>query len=167
MKRNLWLILTILLLVVSVALNVYNYTKPQEYITKPYVVEYNKLDTITQDKYIYKHTRDTLVDLKVDTLIKIQNDTLYLPIEDYCYTYTDTTENYTLLVKNYGKKVADFQPIDSLVYNLTIINKTIEKTYGKSARFCLGTFVGLTYYDGVKPCVGVGIGIPIKIRKNE
>lgn len=130
-----------------------------EYVRTPYVVEYHNTDTIEINNI--RNIHDTIINTRIDTIWKIYNDTIEFPIADYKYekTYNDT--NYILSIGCYGKKVADFNPIDSFSYDLTIFND-IPKVENTRFRFLIGPFIGVTYYEGIKPCVGLGVGIPLK-----
>lgn len=114
-----------------------------------------KADTIWLDRY------DTLEYYQCDTIwengeIVFIEDTIQVPVPISKSIYSDTLKtdttkfSYRMLVEGYNVT------IDSLSYHFEYNPPIIQKK--SQQRLFFGLAVGVTYYEGVKPCIGVGIG---------
>lgn len=154
-------IVDFILLLVSLTLigfGLYHINRPIEE-PQPVIVDHYidrvKTDTIWLDRY------DTLEYFNIDTIyeggeIIIVEDTLQIPVPISKSIFSDTLKtdttkfSYRMLVEGYN--VA----IDSLSYHFEYNPPKIQKK--SQQRLFFGLAVGVTYYEGVKPCIGLGIG---------
>lgn len=128
--------------------------EPQQIVIDHYI-DRVKTDTIWLDRY------DTLTYYQCDTIyendeIVLVADTIQVPVPISKSIFSDTLKtdttkfSYRMLVEGYN--VA----IDSLSYHFEYNPSTTQKK--TQQRWFFGLAVGVTYYEGVKPCIGLGVG---------
>lgn len=130
------------------------YKEPQQIVIDHYITDV-QFDTMYLSRY------DTLEYFYQDTIyeggeIEIIEDTIQVPVPISKSIYSDTLKtdttkfSYRMLVEGYN--VA----IDSVSYHFEYNPTTIQKK--SQQRWFFGLAVGVTYYEGVKPCIGLGVG---------
>lgn len=154
-------IIDLVLFIVSllfIAFGLYNLNRPIEE-PQPVIVEHYITDV--QFDTIYLSHYDTLEYFYQDTLyeageIVIVEDTIEVPVPISKSIYSDTlktdTTNFSYRMVVEGYNVA----IDSLSYHFEYNPPTTQKK--SQQRLFFGLAVGVTYYEGVKPCIGLGVG---------
>lgn len=154
-------IIDLVLFVVSLllfAFGLYHLNRPIEE-PQPVIVDHYidrvKTDTIWLDRY------DTLEYYQCDTIwengeIVFIEDTIQVPVPISKSIYSDTLKtdttkfSYRMLVEGYNVTV------DSLSYHFEYNPPIMQKK--SQQRLFFGLAVGVTYYEGVKPCIGLGVG---------
>lgn len=156
-------IVFVTLLILSISLNVYYCTKPNDRIIETDSIITEKIDTIHDT--VPQVKKETLIKYSTDTLLAIneEHDTIeveaIIPITQKEYSDDST---YTAWVSGYKAE------LDSIhTYNKTItIEKFIEKKPSFWKRFAVGPQIGVGY-DPInnKPSTYVGIGVTFNILK--
>lgn len=143
------------LLLISYALYLLKPNEEPQPVIVDHYIDNVIFDTVWLDHY------DTLTYYHRDTVyengeIEIITDTIQVPVPISKSIYSDTLKtdttkfSYRMLLEGYN--VA----IDSLSYHFEYNPSTIQKK--SQQRWFFGLAVGVTYYEGVKPCIGLGVG---------